>query len=136
MRHKILSILFLISFGFVLHAQDKACPDPVIRKEKVEYISSNMSLTATQLQRFIPLYNKYSDELFNQRKAIKALEKNTNSQYSVEQRQKLEQKTVEIKGKYKDEFLKFISAQQLAAMYKAEGEFKQKMIERFKKEKR
>ena len=136
MRHRILSILFLILFGFALHAQDRPNPDPTIRKEKVEYVSSSMSLTAAQMQKFSPLYNKYSDELFYQRKAIKALEKNPDSQYSVEERQKIEQKMVEIKGRYKNEFLKIISSQQLAAMYKAEGEFKQKMIERFKKEKR
>jgi hypothetical protein len=125
-----------VCFGFTVHAQDRPDPDPAIRKDKVEYVAGSMSLTAAQMQRFLPLYNKYCDELFYQRKAIKALEKNPNSQFTVNERQKLEMKTVEIKGRYKNDFLKIISAQQLEAMYRAEGEFKQKMIERYKNEKK
>lgn len=110
-----------------------AKPDPAIRKLKIEFVTGKMSLTQQQKQRFLPLYNKYSDELLVHRRAIKALEKNPNSSYQVEERQKLEQKMVEIKGRYKDDFLKILTAQQLAAMYQAEGEFKNLLIEYYKK---
>jgi hypothetical protein len=134
MRHKFFPILFLTTFlTLALFGQDRAAPDPQIRKLKIEFVTDKMSLTQTQLQSFLPVYNKYSDELLFQKKALKELDKNTNSQYVVDQRQKLEQKIVEIKGRYKNDFLKIISAQQLAAMYKAENEFKTAVLEQYKK---
>jgi len=134
MQRRLLSILCLtLLLNFSLLAQDRATPDPQIRKLKIEFVTDKMSLTQTQLQNFIPLYNRYSDELLFQRRALKELDKSTNSQYAVEQRQKVEQKIVEIKGRYKNDFLKIISAQQLAAMYKAENEFKTAVLEQYKK---
>lgn len=137
MFNKIISVLLLmVTLSFALQAQDRAKPDPQIRKLKIEYVTSQMSLTQTQLQKFLPLYNRYSDELLVHRRAIKALEKNANSNYTVEERQKLEEKMVDIKGRYKDDFLKIITAQQLAAMYKAESEFKNILLNHLKKDKK
>ena len=135
MHHKILSLLLVTFLTIGVYAQDRATPDPEIRKAKIEFVTASMSLTQPQMQQFLPLYNRYSDELLFQKRALKDLSKNPDSKYTVEQRQKLEQKIVEIKGRYKNDFLRIISSQQLAAMYKAEEEFKLKMIERFKNEK-
>lgn len=135
MFNKIISVfLLMISLTFASQAQEKAKPDPQIRKLKIEFVTGQMSLTQTQLQKFLPLYNRYSDELLVHRRAIKQLEKNANSNYTVEERQKLEEKMVEIKGRYKDDFLKIITAQQLAAMYKAEGDFKKILLDHLKKQ--
>ncbi len=133
---RLFSILLtlLLATGIFAQAQERATPNPQIRKLKIEYVTGQMSLTQQQLQKFIPLYNRYSDELLVHRRAIKALEKNPSSTYQVEERQKLEQKMVEIKGRYKDDFLKVITAQQLAAMYKAEGEFKNILLDHLKKQ--
>lgn len=137
MLKKIISLLLLmVTLSFALQAQDRAKPDPQIRKLKIEYVTSQMSLTQNQLQKFLPLYNRYSDELLVHRRAIKALDKNANSSYTVQERQKLEEKMVDIKGRYKDDFLKIITAQQLAALYKAEGEFKNILLDHLKKEKK
>lgn len=132
----VLSLLlaFTLFFGFTTGAQERAKPDPQIRKLKIEYVTGQMNLTQQQLQKFLPLYNRYSDELLVHRRAIKALEKNPNSSYQVEERQKLEQKMVEIKGRYKDDFLRIITAQQLATLYKAEGEFKSILLNHLKKQ--
>ena len=102
--------------------------DEQIRKLKIEFVTQQMSLTQQQAQKFLPLYNRYSDELLVHRFAIKDLEKNPDSKFQVEERQRLEQKMVEIKGTYKNDFLKVITAQQLAAMYKAEREFKKVLL--------
>lgn len=130
----IVVLLFIAGMSFTLQAQEPVKPDPQIRKLKIEYVTSQMSLTQSQLQKFLPLYNRYSNELLVHRKAIKALDQNANSGYTVQERQKLEEKMVEIKGRYKDDFLKIITAQQLAAMYKAEGEFKKILLDHLKKE--
>jgi hypothetical protein len=137
MRYKVFSfLLFVFSLGFTLHGQERATPDPEIRKLKIEFVTNQMSLSQAQMQHFLPLFNRYLDELLYQRKAIKALDKNNNSQYVIEQRQKIEEKMVEIKGRYKNDFLKIISAQQLAAMYKGEGEFKAYLLEHLKNRKK
>ena len=134
MLKKIFALLVLItSLSFAIHGQDRATPDPEIRKLRISFITDRMSLTQTQMQQFLPIFNNYSDELLFQRRAIKALEKNPDSQYVVKQRQILEQKMVDIKGKYKDNFLRVISAQQLAAMYKAEGEFRTFLLDYLQK---
>jgi hypothetical protein len=127
-------LLIILPFGFGAKGQERAKPDPQIRKLKIEYVTGQMNLTQQQLQKFLPLYNRYSDELLVHRRAIKALEKNPNSSYQVDERQKLEQKMVEIKGRYKNDFLKIITAQQLATMYKAEGEFKNILLDHLKRQ--
>ncbi len=127
-------LLLTLCLGSASTAQERAKPDPQIRKLKIEYVTGQMNLTQQQLQKFLPLYNRYSDELLVHRRAIKALEKNPNSSFQVEERQKLEQKMVEIKGRYKDDFLKIITAQQLATLYKAEGEFKNILLNHLKKQ--
>ncbi|WP_118972822.1 hypothetical protein [Taibaiella koreensis] len=134
----VLSLLLALTlfFGFTAGAQERAKPDPQIRKLKIEYVTGQMNLTQQQLQKFLPLYNRYSDELLVHRRAIKALEKNPNSNYQVEERQNLEQKMVEIKGRYKDDFLRIITAQQLATMYKAEGEFKNILLNHLKNQRK
>lgn len=126
-------MLCVLALGFTVQAQSVK-PDPQIRALKIEYVTGKMSLTQQQRQKFLPLYNKYSDELLVHRRAIKALEKNPNSSYQVEERQKLEQKMVEIKGRYKDDFLRVLTAQQLASMYQAEGEFKKILLDHLKKQ--
>jgi len=136
MYYKFLSLILAVFLTIGVYAQDRATPDPEIRKAKIEFVTGSMSLTQPQMQQFLPLYNRYSDELLFQKRALKDLSKNPDSKYTVDQRQKIEQKMVDIKARYKNDFLKIISSQQLAAMYKAEEEFKLKMIERFKHEKR
>lgn len=134
MLKKIFALFVLItSLSFALQGQERATPDPEIRKLRISFITDKMSLTQTQMQQFLPVFTSYSDELLYQRRAIKALEKNPDSRYVVDQRQKLEQKMVAIKGRYKNDFLRIISAQQLAAMYKAESEFKAFLLDYLQK---
>lgn len=128
------STLLLLTLLFTtLKAQERATPDPKIRALKVEFVTGKMSLTQQQTQKFLPLYHRYSDELLFVKRKIKDLKNNANSKYQVEERQKLEEKMVEIKGRYKNDFLRIITAQQLAAMYQAEGEFKTVLLEHLKK---
>ncbi len=112
------TLLLITLLLTTVQAQDRATPDPKIRALKVEFVTGKMSLTQQQTQKFLPLYHRYSDELLFVKRKIKGLKNNANSKYQVEERQKLEEKMVEIKGKYKNDFLKIITAQQLAAMYR------------------
>lgn len=136
MKLKVASIfIFIISFSFHSIAQHSSRSDSKIRELKIEIVTEKMSLTQGQLSKFLPLYNRYSDELFHIRREQKKLEKDVNADasYQVEKIQQLEEKIVQVKGKYKNEFLKIVTPQQLTSMYQGESEFKQILIERLKK---
>lgn len=106
--------------------------NPKIRALKIEMVTGKMNLSPAQSNAFIPLYTAYSDELLVIYRAKKALKNNSNSSYVLNETQKLDQKTVDIKGAYKSKFLKIINSQQLLNMYKGEEEFKKMLIERLK----
>ncbi|MFT4062654.1 MAG: hypothetical protein QM642_09895 [Edaphocola sp.] len=134
-----LSLLFLLIVGsahFAFAQPRRSGGDPEIRKLKIDYVTGQMKLAPAQMQKFVPLYDQYSGELFQYRRAIRELDRNPNKDFSVEQRQKLEQQIVTIKGAYKNRFLAIITPEQLAAMYKAEGEFKSILLENLKNRKR
>jgi|GEM_PF-2027435 len=124
----IFSICCFLGVGSV-YAQPK---NPKIRELKIEMVTGKMNLTEAQSQKFLPLYNQYSDELFAVYQAKKALRDNKNSEYVVNEMQQLDQRVVDIKGRYKERFLKIMSAQQLSQMYQAEEEFKKMLIEKLK----
>ncbi len=126
-------LLAILTTAGVYGQKKERKKDEQIRQLKIEFVTQQMKLSSQQLQQFLPLYNKYSDELLVHRFALKDLEANPNSRYQVEERQRIEQKMVEIKGKYKNDFLKIVSADQLANMYKAEGDFKKVLINYLKK---
>lgn len=115
-------------------AQEKATPNPRIRALKIQVVTKNMGLTAEQKPKFLALYTEYANELLVVYRAKKALRKNPDSKFVINERQRLEQQIVTIKGKYKNDFLKIISPQQLEKMYRGEEEFKRMLIERLKRE--
>lgn len=125
--------LLLLNLSF---AQKKGNSD--IRNIKIAMLSDHMDMTPEQSQKFWPLYNRYENELrviWKQKKAIRENSKNSkNPKQDLDRMQQLDGRQLAIKGKYKDEFLKVISARQLTSMNAAEAEFKKILIERWKNE--
>jgi len=128
------ALTLILAFGALSAPAQQRPPNPKIRALKIQVVTKNMGLTTEQKKSFLPLYNDYSNELLEVYRAKKALKQNTNSDYVVNERQKLEEKIVAIKGKYKNDFLRIISPQQLEKMYQGEDEFKKMLIERLKKD--
>ena len=127
-------LLLLVGIGNA-QAQKTKPTHSKIRALHIEYVTGKMNMTPEQTKKFLPLYNKYSDDLLEVYRAKWRLRKNPNSTYVIDERQKLEQKIVNIKGAYKNDFLKIISPKQLSIMYQSEDEFKRMLIERLKKDK-
>lgn len=135
-----LSLSMFLSFSLILccftsfgqQQQLNRPPDPKIRALKIQVVTKDMNLTAAQRSLFLPLYNKYSNELLVIYRQKHTLKNNTNSNYVVNERLRLDQQIVSIKTRYKSLFLKIISPQQLEKMYQGEDEFKQLLIERLK----
>jgi len=112
-----------------------------IHAAKMAYITDRLHLTSDQSYRFIPLYNDYEREIQETRQYYFKKYRNSNNmdqatdaaslQY-IDDNLDYQQQVIEIKRKYNDRFLKIISPQQLADLYKAEREFKQLLLQRLK----
>ncbi len=118
-------------------AQPPSRKDPQLRAIKVGLLSDRMKLTPNQSQQFWAVYMRYEDDMskvwaakreYNDPKNPKSKSPN-----KVDQLQRLDEQKVQIKGRYKNEFLKVISTTQLGAMYEAEQEFKKMLLERLNK---
>lgn len=134
LRKIIILVLFCVAgISISSYAQDKQ-PDPQLRAIKVGLLSERMKLSPQQSEKFWPVYYRYEDEMRQVWRSKKALNdpKNT-SKTKVDELQKLEEKKVQIRGKYKNEFLRVISTDQLAAMYQAETEFVNMLLNRLGK---
>jgi len=105
---------------------------------KAAYVTDKIHLNKDQYATFLPLYDSYEREIWSTRKAFKQKYKSgtTDDHGScmqfVDDNIDFQQQVLDIKKKYKDQFLKLISAQQLADLYVAEREFNQLLLKRMK----
>ncbi|HRO42023.1 MAG TPA: hypothetical protein PL009_04280 [Flavipsychrobacter sp.] len=106
---------------------------------KVNYITQKINLRATQSDQFWTTYNSYEKELRSLRQSfLKSYKKQQNNFSEQEARKYIEDNldyqdaVVDLKRKYKNEFLKVISAQQLTDLYIAEREFRQMLIQKLR----
>lgn len=140
MKRLILFLAFLLT-GTSLFAQNGNRADRVAAI-KVGYISQRLQLTSEQAEKFWPVYHSYEGELKTARKAF--IQKHPDqpgsagsaesSQY-VDDELALQQQVLDIRKKYKDQFLKVISIDQLAALYDAEKDFRKMLIQQLKERK-
>ncbi len=117
---KIYLILSFVCIAGFANAQD-AQPDlPEKRQQdiealKVAFISKELNLTPDEAQKFWPVYNQYTHEL---RSAVKDNE-------NVLDR---DEKVLNLRKRYKDQFSKVLGDQRMNRMYGAEGNFRQLLI--------
>lgn len=130
--HIILLIVFAVSTALAQPGDNERFEK--IRAIKVSYITDKIHLTSEQAARFWPVYNRYDDELRNERRRIRQQimkEKNLtedDARKYIHDNLAYQEKKVELKKKYKDELLKIITPQQLAELYQAEQGFKQILL--------
>lgn len=126
-----------LMLGISVYAQQRVNGDDKIRAVKVSLITDKMQLNANQSAQFWPVYNRYENEMrivWHSRRDL-TKEKGKTAEEIIDERHKLDEKELLIKSKYKNEFLKVVSAQQLNQMYVAEAEFKRILMERRSKSK-
>ena len=131
----VLLVVCMLSMSLAGNAQQHhQKSDPKLKAIKVALISDRMALTPEQSAKFWPVYNRYEDEMrlvWREKRALNDAENKAKDK--VDRLQALEEKKVQIRGKYKNEFLSVVSADQLAAMYSAEIEFKNMLLKRLRK---
>ncbi|MEN9570850.1 MAG: hypothetical protein RL172_2081 [Bacteroidota bacterium] len=117
---KISLIISFLSLFFGAKAQEETqLPAGKNREDiealKVAFISKELELTPEEAQKFWPVYNQYSKEVNT------ALLQNED----VIQR---EEKVVNIRKHYRDQFTKVLGQQRMNRMFNAEGKFRQILI--------
>ncbi len=112
-----------------------------IHAAKVAYITDRIHLSRQQLTAFMPVYNDYEQEIKDARHFFLKKYKDSDpgevndpeARRFIDDNLDYQQKVIDIKRKYNDQFLKVISAQQLAELTLAEREFKHMLIKRLEK---
>lgn len=131
----LLSILF-----FQLQGMAQGDGSGRVRELRKEYVKGKLHLSESQANSFWPIYTNYLNERAELRIQYRdQFIHNEHGQMSQSEAYKKVDDNIEYKEKdlalskrYKAEFLKVLTPQQLAELYQAEREFKQMLIERLK----
>ncbi len=109
-----------------------------IHAAKLAFIRDRLKLSPQQVNDFIPMYVDYEQEVKNLRqgyfkkyKGSKAFDRDdaTSRQY-IDDDLNYQQEVIELKRRFNERFIRVITAQQLSELYKAEREFKQKLLKK------
>jgi Spy/CpxP family protein refolding chaperone len=112
-----------------------------IKAMHIAMMSTALNLDEATSQKFWPVYNTFSSErkLIRQEKrvAMQQMESRENAtdaelQKAINTVTNCNLKEADLQKKYNTEFLKVISAKQLASMYNADKNFKEMLVERLK----
>lgn len=129
-------------------AQDAAQEDAAAKQDKIKalellYISRELDLTSEEAEKFWPVYKKYSkevNELLAERKhKAKELKGQPRTdavaEEALDKELGYERKMLEIKTRYKQEFMKILPARKVGNIYRSEREFRAMMIRQLKERK-
>lgn len=141
-----LLMLLLVSAPAAL-AQEKSKPQEAQSKQdkikslEIAYISRELDLTPEEAQKFWPLYNKYTrevNELIAERKRraqeLKGKPRTDDkiAEAALDKELGYEKRMIDIRTRYKQEFLKAIPARKVGILYRSEREFRNMMIRQMK----
>ena len=131
-------IIAFLAIGSV-QAQNKRPMRDRVDAMKVGFLTDRLNLTPEEAQVFWPVYNKYSDELDQLRKGRRENLMNTRENFDSMSPAEIEKAVdneiifrtneLEITKKYHPLFKKVLPIKKVAMLYKAEEDFKRKLIE-------
>ena len=131
-----ISILMFALLGFyTINAQETQVKERVkdkINAQRVAYITNQLELSEAEAQKFWPLYNAYHSELEQLKSSLDIQFKRDLSDKEAEDMliKMLDgrSKEIEIQKKYIQKMKSAIPAKKIARLYRAEKEFKEKLI--------
>jgi Spy/CpxP family protein refolding chaperone len=124
-------------------AQDNDNPElrDKIRSAEVAYLSQQLNLTPDEAQKFWPIYNNYTrevEQLIAERRRNRQADKQADKKDDAAARQSLntemdiEQRMLDVRKRYNQEFLKALPARKAGNVFKAEREFRGQLIRQLK----
>ncbi len=141
MKQLLISLSILL-FSITTFAQNPERLEK-IKQAHIAYISSNVTMTSEQSQKFWPLYNELSEArqklLIEQRQIKKALRQHKKGKNvlddatvikHIDRSFEIKEQIITLEKKYKEKFKVILDANQLLSLYKAEREFLRKLRKR------
>ncbi len=124
-------------------AQDEASKQDKIKSLEVAYITRELDLTPQEAEKFWPVYNKYSKEvndlIAERKRKVQALKgqprTDEGAEDALDKELGYERRMLDIKTRYKQEFMKVLPARKVGNIYRAEREFRGMMIRQLKERK-
>nr|MBC7614399.1 hypothetical protein [Pseudopedobacter sp.] len=139
MRRLIYILIFLITvFSKDSIAQGGGAMSPKRAKQieaiKIGFITRRLNLTPEESQNFWPVYNQYQDELNQllQQKKQNRIANTDNPDKLVDDDFNFDSKILEVRKKYRREFSKSLSPEQIKSLYAAEREFREELIKQLR----
>ncbi|MDQ6757613.1 MAG: hypothetical protein M3004_11835 [Bacteroidota bacterium] len=121
MKNCVLIITIFFNFSFS-YAQNEGPKGEKIQALKIAFITQKLNLTADEAQKFWPVYNQYEKEV---RQTVKE-NKNTGDPLDNEE------KILNIKRKYRQEFIKTVGQPKTNTLFNAEKEFRGVLMRQLK----
>lgn len=140
MRKQLFLLSFLVLFSAIVFAQENK---PPVRERleslKVGFLTERLNLTAEEAKVFWPVYNKYQDELEQLRKSRRENLMNAKLNFdemsdsevekTIDNELMYRQGELDVLKKYNPQFKKVLPVKKVAKLYKAEEDFKRKLID-------
>jgi len=117
-----LTVLFANSQDQRFQRENRLAEIKKIQAMEMAFITKELNLSPNEAQKFWPVFNQYRNEL----KSVVA-EKKMGDQLEKQQ------KTLDIRKKYRDDFSKVISQERANKVFETEGEFKSLVRREFQK---
>lgn len=110
---------------------------------KMAFFTQKLDLSSEEAQRFWPIYNAFQNELKQLRKTRKNLLQDVSENYEtmtdkeiellLDDELNLSQKEIDLRKRYHPQFKTVLSIRKVALMYKAEEQFKRRLLEEIQK---
>ena len=114
-------LLALVSFAQEVPDEKR---DQKIQSLEIAFISRKLNLTPEEAQRFWPIFNEYKRDIRQTTKTLK-------SQTDIDVLE-LEQKVIDVRKKYKQQFSDAVGKERMNDFFKAEHEFRGVLLNRIK----
>ena len=125
LRLKYILTTFLLVFTLHIVSFAQQNKFEAIESEKIAYITKELKITPSEAQKFFPIYNKYTDQLKDLKKAKRGgIPQQTNS-FNGGRRDVIafDAKEVEMKKQYREDFAKVIGQARASQFFQVEEDF-------------
>lgn len=117
--------------------KDRASAKDKIKSAEIAYLAKQLDLTPEEAQKFWPLYNNYTHEvelLIAERRRNRQQDRKDDAaaRQALEKEMDIEQRMVNVRNRYKREFLKALPPRKASSVFKAEREFRAQLIRQLK----
>ena len=142
MKQIIAILIMTLAYLTQIQAQDKQTREK-IQAARIALITERLGLTPEQAEKFWPLYNEFTQKKkeLNQQYKIEKAKLNMETASEKEKKAlldfglKLKEQSLGLERNYSDRMLNIISTDQIISLRKAEGDFRQMVLQQIQKRK-